>query len=749
MTTQLNAERVPGRASAEEKSARTGKALDELCINTIRFLSVDAVQKANSGHPGLPMGAAAMAYVLWTRYLKYNPRDPLWPDRDRFVLSAGHGSMLLYSLLHLTGYDLSLDEIKHFRQWGSRTPGHPERSHHTPGVEVSTGPLGQGFGNGVGMAIAEAWLAARYNRPDHVIVDHYTYALVSDGDLMEGVASEAASLAGHLRLGKLIYLYDQNHVSLAGSTDLTFTEDVARRFEAYGWHTRHVPNGNDTDDVAAALAEAQGEKDRPSLLLVRTHIGYGSPDKQDSFHAHGSPLGEEEVAKTKKALGWPESPDFYLPPEAVSHFRDAVGRGAEAQQAWQQRLDAYRKAFPAEAEEWDAIMEGRLPPDLGTHMPRWKPGDKPVSTRVAAGQALNALAARIPNIVGGSADLNPSTNTALKGQGDFQPPKDNAPKDGADKGEVEGAVGGPWGYEGHNVAFGVREHAMGAAVNGMAAHGGVLPFSATFLVFSDYMKPSIRLGALMGLRVVYVFTHDSIAVGEDGPTHEPIEHLAGLRAIPGLTVIRPADATEAAEAWVLAVQRATPTLLVLSRQNLAILDRARAQDAGVARGGYILAEPEGGGGGQGGEGDMPQVLLIGTGSEVRLCVKAQARLKELGVRARVVSLPSWEIFAEQDAAYRERVLPAAVRKRVTVEAGATLGWERFAGSEGTMIGIDHFGASAPGEENMKHFGFTAEHVTAAALSLLGREDEGAREGGRGGEKGDTAVAATAPHEGHS
>jgi transketolase len=650
--------------------------------------------------------------------------------------------MLLYSLLHLTGYDLPLDEIKRFRQWGSRTPGHPERSHHTPGVEVSTGPLGQGFGNGVGMAIAEAWLAARYNRPGHAIVDHHTYALVSDGDLMEGVASEAASLAGHLRLGKLIYLYDQNHVSLAGSTDLTFTENVAQRFEAYGWHTRAVPDGNDTNDIASALAEAREEKDRPSLLLVHTHIGYGSPDKQDSFHAHGAPLGEEEVAKTKKALGWPESPDFYLPPEAVSHFRQAIGRGAEAQREWQQRLDAYRKAFPAEAEEWDAIMEGRLPKDLGTQMPQWKPGDKPVSTRVAAGQALNALAAHIPNIIGGSADLNPSTNTALKGQGDFQPFKDSAnpadPADSAAGTEVEGAVGGTWSYAGRNIAFGVREHAMGAAVNGLAAHGGILPFSATFLVFSDYMKPSIRLGALMGLRAVYVFTHDSIAVGEDGPTHEPIDHLAGLRAIPGLTVIRPADATEAAEAWVLAVQRATPTLMVLSRQNLAILDRSHSRDAGVARGGYILAEAEDG---------APQVLLIGTGSEVGLCVKAQVRLTELGVRARVVSLPSWEIFAEQDAAYRERVLPGSVRKRVTVEAGASLGWERFAGAEGAIIGIDQFGASAPGEENMKHFGFTAERVTAAALRLLGREDEAKREDGQDGS--DTAVASTASPEGHS
>ena len=731
MTTQLNADRTQERSPADRGTVKAGKALDDLCINTIRFLSVDAVQKANSGHPGLPMGAAAMAYVLWTRFLKYNPRDPLWPDRDRFVLSAGHGSMLLYSLLHLTGYDLSLDEIKRFRQWGSQTPGHPERSHHTPGVEVSTGPLGQGFGNGVGMAIAEAWLAARYNRPDHTIVDHYTYALVSDGDLMEGVASEAASLAGHLRLGKLIYLYDQNHVSLAGSTDLTFTENVAQRFEAYGWHTRKVPEGNDTEDVAAALTEARAEKNRPSLLLVRTHIGYGSPDKQDSFHAHGSPLGEEEVAKTKKALGWPESPAFLLPPEAVSHFREAIGRGAEGQQAWQRRFDAYRKDFPAEAEEWDGIMSGRLSSGFATGMPQWKPGDKPVSTRVAAGKALNALAARIPNIVGGSADLNPSTNTALKGQGDFQPLQDKA--------DVEGAVGGAWGYAGRNIAFGVREHAMGAAVNGMAAHGGLIPFSATFLVFSDYMKPSIRLGALMGLRVVYVFTHDSIAVGEDGPTHEPIGHLAGLRAIPGLTVIRPADANEATEAWVLAMQRATPTLLVLSRQNLDVLDRSHSEDAGVARGGYILAESEGG---------PPQVLLIGTGSEVGLCVKAQARLKALGARARVVSLPSWEVFAEQDGAYREHVLPGSVRKRVTVEAGATLGWERFAGAEGAVIGIDRFGASAPGEENMKHFGFTVEHVTAAALRLLGRENDAEREGGQD-EKGDTAVAATASREGHS
>lgn len=712
-------------------SSGPNKDLDELCINTIRVLSMDSVQKANSGHPGLPMGAAAMAYVLWTQFLKYNPRDTLWPDRDRFVLSAGHGSMLLYSLLHLTGYDLPLNEIKRFRQWGSRTPGHPERG-HTPGVEVTTGPLGQGFGNGVGMAIAEAWLAARYNRPGHTLVDHRTYAIVSDGDLMEGVSAEAASLAGHLRLGKLIYLYDQNHVSLAGATDLTFTENVGKRFDAYGWHTRTVPDGNDTADVAAALREAQAEEDRPSLLLVRTHIGYGSPHKQDTFHAHGSPLGVEEVAETKKALGWPTTDSFFLPPEAVAHFRQAVGRGAEAQKEWQQRMDSYRSAFPAEAAEWDQVMNGRFPADFAAQLPRWMPGDKPVSTRVAAGEALNALAQHIPNIVGGSADLNPSTNTALKDQGDFQPPNS--------KSGVAGAVGGAWGYEGRNIAFGVREHAMGAAVNGIAAHGGLVPFSATFLVFSDYMKPAIRLGAIMGLRAIYVFTHDSIAVGEDGPTHEPVEHLAGLRAIPDLTVIRPADANEAAEAWAVAVQRNTPTLLALTRQNLSVLDRALSRDAGVKRGGYVLAEADGG---------SPQVLLIGTGSEVELCVKAQGKLKELGVRARVVSLPSWELFAEQDSAYREQVLPCAVKKRVTVEAGATLGWERFAGAEGIIIGIDRFGASAPAKEVMKRLGFTAERVIAAALRLLGREEEAAQEEKDQHEQGDTTVAATSSAEGHS
>ncbi len=703
------------------------QTLDELAINTLRILSADAVQNANSGHPGMPMGAAAMAYTLWTRFLKHNPRDPQWFDRDRFVLSAGHGSMLLYSLLHLTGYDLSLDEIKHFRKLGSKTPGHPERG-HTPGVEVATGPLGQGFSNGVGMAIAEAWLGARYNRPGHEIVNHYTYSICGDGDLMEGITQEAASLAGHLRLGKIIYLYDDNRISLAGATSLVFTEDVAKRFEAYGWHTRHVADGNNTEDVAAAIREAQAETKRPSLILVHTHIGFGSPKKHDTFGAHGSPLGEEELQATKKALGWPTMDKFYLPQDAVDHFREAIGKGAAAEDDWRKRLEAYRRDCPKEAAEFELIVSGKLPPDWNADLPKWKPDDKPIATRVAGGQALNALAKRIPNIIGGSADLNPSTETALKGMGDFQPPD----LQGVD---TQGAVGGPWGHEGRNVAFGVREHAMGAAVNGMAAHGGVLPFSATFMVFSDYMKPAIRLGALSQLKVVYVFTHDSIGVGEDGPTHEPVEQLAGLRAIPGLTVIRPADPAETAEAWAFAVQHNGPTLLALTRQNVPYLDRGKARDASVAKGAYVLADAEGG---------APDVILIGTGSETALCAKAQEKLKGYGVKARVVSMPSWELFAAQDAAYRESVLPRAIRKRVTVEAGASMGWARWAGDEGTIIGIDRYGASAPGADVMKHYGFTVEHVTSAALRLMGKNAEADKEYG-----GETAVAPTGGSEGHS
>jgi transketolase len=672
-------------------------ALANLCINTIRFLSADAVENAKSGHPGMPMGAAAMAYTLWTRFLKHNPKNPHWCDRDRFVLSAGHGSMLLYSLLYLTGYDLSLDEIKRFRQWGSKTPGHPEYR-HTVGVEATTGPLGQGFANGVGMAIAEAWLAAHYNRPGHSIVDHYTYSICGDGDLMEGISCEAASLAGHLQLGKLIYLYDNNHISLAGATSLCFTEDVAARFNAYGWHTVKVEDGNDIAAVARAIEESKAETLRPSLILVRTHIGYGSPKKQDSFAAHGSPLGEEELQAAKKVLGWPTMDKFYLPSEAVQSFRVAVENGAVFEREWQQRFDAYKTAFPSEAADFERIVAGCLPDGWDADLPKWKPTDKPLATRAAGGEVMNALVKKIPNLVGGSADLNPSTNTALKGKGDFQPAGTVA---------GTGAVGGVWGYAGSNVAFGVREHAMGAAVNGMALHGGVLPFSATFFVFSDYMKPALRLGAISKLKVFYVFTHDSIGVGEDGPTHEPVEQIAGLRAIPGLTLIRPADANETADAWVFAMRHDGPTMIVLTRQNLPHLDRSGAKEPGVARGAYILRDTPG----------TPDVILIGTGSEVSLCVEAADKLAAQGIHARVVSMPGMSLFEAQPVEYRESVLPRAVKKRVTVEAATTFGWDRYAGESGAMIGLNRYGASAPGEVVFANLGFTAEAVAKAAAAL--------------------------------
>lgn len=673
-----------------------------LRINTIRILSADAVQHANSGHPGLPMGAAALGYTLWTDFLKFNPKNPSWPDRDRFVLSAGHGSMLLYSLLYLTGYDLALDDIKHFRQLESRTPGHPERG-VTPGVEVSTGPLGQGFANGVGLAIAEAWLSARYNREDLKIVDHYTYVLCSDGDLMEGISYESASLAGHLQLGKLICMYDRNQITLAGSTDLAFTEDVAKRFQAAGWHTSEVKDGNNTEEIAAAIRGAQAVTDKPSMIVVNTHIGYGSPDKQDTFAAHGSPLGEEELLKTKKALGWPSEDKFYIPEEALSFFRQAVPKGDAAEKSWRQKFEEYRRAYPKEAAEFEMITAGRLPEDWQAGMPSWTPKDKAIATRAAGGKVLNALAKRIPNIIGGSADLNPSTSTALDTFGNFQPVLLSGTY-------AQGGVSGEWSYAGRNIAFGVREHAMGSVANGMAAHGGILPYTATFFTFYDYMKPSVRLAAISDLKVVFVFTHDSIAVGEDGPTHEPIEQLAAARATPGLCVIRPADPNETREAWEFAVQHSGPTLLVLTRQSVPHLDRSNAKEPGAEKGAYILSDSVG----------DPDVILIGTGSEVSLCVEAKAALEKEQYSVRVVSMPSWDRFKAQPASYRDEVLPPHIRSRVTIEAGASLGWREWAGDMGEVIAIDRFGASAPGEKVLAHFGFTQDHVVSAAQRTIER-----------------------------
>ncbi|HLW46828.1 MAG TPA: transketolase [bacterium] len=696
----------------------TTQTIDQLCVNTIRTLSIDAVQKANSGHPGAPMGAAPMAYLLWMRHMRYNPKNPDWPDRDRFVLSAGHASMLLYSMLYLTGYDLSLDDIKQFRQWGSRTPGHPER-HCAPGVEVSTGPLGQGVGNSVGMAIVERWLAARFNRPGHTVVDHFTYVIASDGDMMEGVCAEAGSLAGHLRLGRLIVLYDANEVSLSGTTSVTFSEDVGRRFEAYGWHVQHVADGNDLTALDRAIGAAKAETSKPSLIVVRTHLGFGSPHKQDTFEAHGNPLGDGEVKATKRAYGWPEDKTFYVPDEALREFRRAVTRGAEWEGGWSRRLDAYRQALPDLAREFEQAFAGRLREGWDAALPAFTAADKPLATREASGKVMNAIASAVPTLAGGSADLDPSTFTQLKGEGDFESP--DSPHAG-----VQGDSGGPWSYAGRNVHFGVREHAMGAALVGMAAHGGVRPYGATFLVFSDYMRPSVRLAALSDLEVLYVWTHDSVALGEDGPTHQPIEHLASLRAIPNLVVLRPADATETVEAWRVALRRTGgPTAIVCSRQKLPVLDRGTlAPAAGVARGAYVLAEAER-------PGD-PEVILIATGSEVSLALEAHQRLVRDGVRSRVVSMPSWELFAAQPEAYRDAVLPPQVRARVSVEAAATFGWDRWVGLDGAIIGIERFGASAPGGVVLKELGFTADHVVAAAKAVLERTRAAAQPAGRHG-----------------
>lgn len=674
-------------------------SLDRLAINTIRTLSIDAIQKANSGHPGLPLGAAPMAYALWTRFLKHNPANPAWPDRDRFILSAGHGSMLLYSLLYLTGYDLPLEQLEQFRQWGSQTPGHPEYR-VAPGVEMTTGPLGQGLATGVGMAMAERWLSARFNRPGHTLVDHYTFAIVGDGDLMEGVSSEAASLAGHWQLGKLIYLYDSNRISLAASTELTFTEDVAQRFTACGWHVLHVSDGEDVSGVADAIAAAQKVEDKPSLIIVRTHIGMGSP-KRDTFQVHGSPLNAEEVIQTKKNLGWPWLEPFHVPAEALDHLRQAVERGKRWEAEWQRRLDAYAEAYPELAAEWKRMMSGRLPEGWDRDIPAFSPSDKPIATRAAGGKVLNAIAAHVPELIGGSADLNPSTDTALKGMGDFASP-------GRQPADRQGAVGGEWGYGGRNLHFGVREHAMAAIVSGLALHGGVIPFGATFLTFSDYMRPSIRLAALMELPVIYVFTHDTIGLGEDGPTHQPIEQITALRAIPNVTVIRPADANETAQAWRAAMtQRKGPVALILTRQVLPIL----APTGDVSRGAYILADTDG----------SPDVILIAAGSEVAVALQAREKLAAQNVRARVVSMPSWELFDAQPQAYRDHVLPPHVTARAAIEAGVPMGWWRYVGAQGDVIGIENrFGASAPYKTLFEKYGFTGDNVACRVLKLLGR-----------------------------
>jgi transketolase len=673
-------------------------SLDELCVNTIRALAIDTVQNANSGHPGLPLGAAPMAYALWTRALKHDPADPKWPDRDRFVLSAGHGSALLYSLLHLTGYDLPLDELKRFRQWGSHTPGHPEYG-DTPGVEVTTGPLGQGFANGVGLAIAERHLAARFNRPGHTVVDHFTYAICGDGDLMEGVAHEAAALAGHLGLGRLVYLYDSNRICLGGATSLSFTADMADVFEGYGWHVQSLTDGNNLRLIGEAIEAAKAVTDRPSIIVVQTHIGYGSP-KQDTFGVHGAPLGAEQVVQTKQNLGYPSTEPFFVPPEALAQLRKVKDRGQAAHADWRARFEAYRGDHPDLAAEFERVTRGDLPAGWDEGVPRYSPTDKPIATRAAGGKAINAIAARVPELLGGSADLNPSTETALKGAGDQQ-------SAGFQPVDRQGAVGGEWGPGGRNLHFGVREHAMAAVSSGIALHGGLIPFSATFFTFSDYMRPSIRLAAIMKAHSIFVFTHDSIGVGEDGPTHQPIEHAASLRLIPRLTVLRPADANETSSAWRFAVAHPGPVALLLTRQAVPVLDGTA--DADVSKGGYVLADTDG----------APDVILIATGSEVHLAVAARTQLAGRGVKARVVSLPSTELFEAQPAEYRDQVLPPSVLARVVVEAGVPRGWERYAGPFGAIVGIENrFGASAPLKVVMEEYGFTADNVAAKAAEVV-------------------------------
>lgn len=662
------------------------KDLDNLCVNAIRFLAVDSVEKAKSGHPGMPLGAAPMTYVLWDRVMRHNPSNPQWFNRDRFILSAGHGSAMLYALLHLYGYGLTIDDLKQFRQWESRTPGHPEYG-RTVGVEATTGPLGQGFGMGVGMAVAERFSANCFNTDKHPVMDHYTYAIVSDGDLMEGVASEAASLAGTLKLGKLIYLYDDNHISIEGGTDIAFTENVRERFTAYGWHVQKVSDGNDLDAIESAVKKAQKVKDQPSLVIVRTHIGFASP-KQDSPSAHGEPLGEEGVKATKEALDWPSDKSFYVPGDAAAHFKETASSGAGFEEEWNRLFESYKNVYPDLAEDFEHVQNGRLPEGWEKNVPLFSEGDGPVATRAASGKVMNSLATALPHfLMGGSGDLAPSTKTILIGYGDF-------------------------GFEkacAHNLHFGVREHAMAAIVNGIALHGGALPYGATFLVFSDYMRPALRLAALMQTHSIFIFTHDSIGLGEDGPTHQPVEHLMSLRVIPGLTVIRPADANETAMAWKIAVSHGGPVCLALSRQKLAVLDPILFPVLdGSLRGAYILSESKS---------EAPEIMLIATGSEVGLALKAQTELESRGVSARVVSMPSWEIFDEQTLEYKNSVLPQDV-PRLAIEAGSTLGWWKYVGCGGGVIGLDRFGASAPGSVALEKLGFTVENVVNQAIKLV-------------------------------
>jgi len=665
-------------------------SLEADAINTIRFLSADGVQKANSGHPGLPMGTAAIAYTIWTRHLKHNPSNPSWVDRDRFILSGGHGSMMLYSLLHLTGYPVTLDDLKAFRQWGSITPGHPEYG-LTPGVETTTGPLGQGFSNGVGMAIAETHLAAVFNRPLHKVVDHFVYAIVTDGDLMEGVTSEAASLAGHLRLGKLIYLYDDNRISIDGSTDLSFTEERGKRFEAYGWQVLRVQDGNDVTLIDRAIRKAKKDP-RPSLIICRTHIGFGLPTRQDTAKAHGEPPGVEELRGAKEKLGWPLEPDFYVPDSVQKFFQRSKANGKRAEKDWSKRFEAYRREYPEMAAEFERRMAGRLPDGWNSDLPQFDTDPKGMATRAASGKVLNALAERLPEIMGGSADLTPSNNTWLTSSHSYQP-------------------GAP---DGRYLHFGVREHGMGSVTNGLALHGGILPYAATFAVFSDYMRPAVRLSALSHYQSIWVFTHDSVGLGEDGPTHQPVEHLAALRAIPNLCVIRPADANEVREAWVHAISTPRkPTALLLSRQNVSTLDRRMLADAaGLHRGAYVLADL--------GQGE-PQIILMATGSEVDLIVGAGKALTAEGISVRLVSFPSWDLFEMQDQAYRDSVLPPQMKIRLAVEAGVSQGWERYTGCEGATITLDHYGASAPFKKIFQEFGFTPENVAVVARRLLGKD----------------------------